>query len=153
MSAMVQSRFQLKELMDGLQNLEAQVDDRLTAYRWRPYAKPQTPAIYNWMPGAGEHDFADNVLHRDVVNIYVRIGVDYSAEAEDDMADVEEYASKFIDIIDPALYRQYPMGVQTCKKARRVTVRTIADTFDEMSVFAIEFPIEFEMYRVVPPNQ
>lgn len=135
----------LHELMNGILEIEGQVDDALTLYRWRPRT-PQLPAIWHWIqPSRLTQE--DTARFRDNLLITTTIGIPHGDENEV-MADLERYSDEYRDVIDKALHTKAPLGA---KWAKRQSMNTSITTFgDQMQVFGIDFPIEYQLDRFIP---
>lgn len=138
-------RGDLVTLMDELVALEEQVHPDLTVYRWRPFAAPQFPAIYNWMQFS-PFEVMTTATWMDTINISARVAVPYSPEYTEDM---ELYVNAFRDVVDDRLWKSQPLGGRAYR-ARRTGMQTMDDVFEgAVHALAVSFIIECEMDRVI----
>lgn len=154
MSTVQAGVFPLLEAMDAIVEIEEDVHDNLVVYRWRPPGPPQLEmgggAIYNWVPG-GPHEIFSVDTWKDFITLQVRVGVRHT-DSNDEMRLVELFGSLLVHKLDFALHRIWPMGHPVIKKARRTGFRLVEDTFGDVTVLAVECPVEIEFHRIIPAN-
>lgn len=138
----------LKGVMDALFALEQTVHDDLKVYRWRPRAKPELPALWNWAPQTADFEQRDQAQHRDVFRISAYIGIHHS-DSDEEMAALETYGDAFRAVVDPDFNRNEPLdgAVVWAKRSGQVPV---LDEFPNQSVLCLELPMEFWVHRMLP---
>ena len=136
---------QLADLFTALHTLNQTVHADLVAYRVRPDVAPDLPAIWNWLP---DSDFKVSSTEHgtDDLTIAVRIGLNHR-DAEERLDDLLTYADAFVAVYDRALWNDPPSGFG--QQARRRGMRMVQDRFGDISVLAIEFPINVELLRTI----
>lgn len=87
----------------------------------------------------------DTGRQRDSLAISTFIVIEHT-DAEDEMIRLEEYVDAFRDVVDRELYAKAPCGA---KWAQRQTLRFRALPFGSVSYLAAEFPMVFQIDRMI----
>lgn len=130
------STWKLREAMDALFALEQTVDERLHAYRWWQPGM-HLPAISNVMLPSSTAEQIDPCTMRDTVRIGARIALLPAAHHEQDMAQLEDYADRFREVVDPVIGKLGP------RNAKRTGMQVINQSLGDAEVLTVEFGIEF----------
>jgi hypothetical protein len=120
--------------------------DELRVYEWRPTKIPELPAIWNWIDD-GTYDIVDTARADDILIITATIGVRPSDVAES-MGRLVRLTDHFRAVVDPALWRNQPLG-GTAKRAKRVVTRTSFDEFDGVPVMCMDMLIRVELPQII----
>jgi hypothetical protein len=132
-----------------LQTIADACGDDMVVRRWKPLNLVDAPMVYNWLPDA-PFEQRDLQRWRDTLQLLTRISIPGS-DVETKTARFERYADKFREIADPLFDQNQPLN-GSCYRIKRTGMSTVADTFNEISVFAIQFRVEVWLDRHIHGN-
>lgn len=139
----------LEELMDAITAAQSAFAAEqaavpfLRVYRWRPVVA-ELPAIYNWLAPTSAEGL-DTHHDRETLRITTRIALQH-ADSDAQMALLERLSDEFRRIWDAACKQHQPFGAF---KARRQSMGTVWDEFNESPVLCIEFVTEFQINKLI----
>lgn len=131
------------------QTINASLPDgatELVVYRWRPQGIPDVPALWNWLVESPQ-DIKDLAHLRDRLDLRIQIAVAHT-NVDEEMAAIELYADAFRATVDPALRENCTLD-GTVEYAKRISMRTALDRFNQIDLLCVEFALEIQLTRIV----
>lgn len=139
----------LTPLLDAIVAMEQNVHPDLRVYRRKPRSA-DLPCIYHVMLDS-PFEQRDLARFRDTVRIGCRIAI-RPTDPEQEQELIEEYADAYRNVVDAALHHNRPLS-ESASRAIRLGMRELSDRFGDSEVPALEFVIEAQLDRLIPPNQ
>jgi hypothetical protein len=120
---------------------DANPDDELRVYEWRPSGYPELPAIWNWIDD-GSYEIVDTARGDDIVVVTATIGV-RPADLGETMGRLMRLTDIFRTVVDPALNKR-PLN-ESVRYAKRVTTRSHIEDFNGEYVMCMNLLIRCEL--------
>jgi hypothetical protein len=121
-------------------------EDQVRVYDIMPDAKPQLPAIWNWIDD-GDYRIDDTGPRAtDVIVVEASVAVRVGPKASQTMRQALRLTDIFRDVVDPALETRQPLG-GTANRAGRLLTRPQYVDFGGTSVFTMQMLIRVELSR------
>jgi hypothetical protein len=124
----------------------------LTSYRWFDMGM-DGPAMWNWLPSDTSTQ-ADTARRRDSFMIETRIGVNPSAEQEDQWMAMELYVDAYRAVMDPIFRREVggPLLNGAAKWAERTALANFAQDVSAGTLVGFAFMQRFDLDSIVTPS-
>ena len=140
----------LGALMDQLEVVEgeiaADVGFPVYCYRWRPNAIPDMPAIYNWLAPSPSERWSTAHM-KDELNLLVNCAIRW-ADAATTLGQLEDLADATRHTLDLEFQKPQALG-GVPEKADRLSMQSTVDSFGDVDVLVIQFPIRAVMKGLI----
>jgi hypothetical protein len=120
---------------------QANPDDEMRVYEWRPSGYPELPALWNWIDD-GSYEIVDTARGDDIVVVTATIGV-RPADLGETMGRLMRLTDIFRTVVDPALNKR-PLN-ESVRYAKRVTTRSHIEDFNGEYVMCMNLLMRCEL--------
>lgn len=134
------------EVLAHLVALENKIDPEIRVYMFRPDV-PNVPCIWNELQSSS-FEIIDQSRWRDTLSVVVTLVVQHS-DVNIEQMKLLKYVDNFRRVVDLGLYGKLPLGAT---RAKRLGMQNSYPSFSGVSYLGMEFALQIEVDRFVPPN-